>query len=460
MDPISVTVGTLGLIESLNKILRRYPDLLRSTPGGLGSDEIFGELSILLWVLAESKMLTDEVSDQPASLIIALQRCRKLSAQLEKKLFKLSRKPANTMIGTVVGTVKLSVHIASLNTSLSETFTAFKSAVILFRDIGTNALTIQLLKKASGTAIEPVNRLHLDNSKLPTNSPHKNGIEPKEQLHSQRQLPSSPAERSSLFNATISIIADGDASALPQSQRDAFGLPCECGRSRMGIWFPVRGKFDSGSNSDFVSEDVIKRAGLESFVTKAEEPATLEMFGTDFVFDEKISLSWVLNNHEKSYSGEFWVAPNANNFDFIIGEPWLIEHGYERNGARESHAKTSFFGMFNLRLPGGSKAKRKAEDATAAGKLAAAKEQSKHRREAAFALPTQAAPLPGPFAIAGNTSTSTTGPNTSASQTSIGSSSITPTSNITGPGASASIPHAVPNQTNTQNIKPGPHAAP
>ena len=124
----------------------------------------------------------------------------------------------------------------------------------------------------------------------------------------------------------------------------------------MGVWFPVRGKFDSGSNVDFIAEDVIKRAGLESFVFEAEDTASLKMFGHTFSFDKKISLSWQLNNHENSYSGDFWVAPNVDNFDLVIGEPWLIEHGYEVIETHQSQSKTSsFFGMFPLRLPGGSK---------------------------------------------------------------------------------------------------------
>jgi hypothetical protein len=124
----------------------------------------------------------------------------------------------------------------------------------------------------------------------------------------------------------------------------------------MGIWFPVRGKFDSGSNTNFVSEDVVKRARLESYLFKAEEPASLKVLGIKFNFNEKISLSWQLNNHENSYSGEFWVAPNADNFDLIIGEPWLMKHGYGIIETHQSQSKTSsFFGFFSLKTPSSSK---------------------------------------------------------------------------------------------------------
>ena len=130
MDPISVSIGTLGLIESLNKIVGRYQDILRPKSGGASSEEVFGEIMILLWVLAESKMLTDELVDQPASLIIALQRCQDSSAQLEKQLHKMSKRSPRAM----------ALQAMSTNITLRETFTTFKSAVILFRDIATKSV--------------------------------------------------------------------------------------------------------------------------------------------------------------------------------------------------------------------------------------------------------------------------------------------------------------------------------
>ena len=117
----------------------------------------------------------------------------------------------------------------------------------------------------------------------------------------------------------------------------------------MGIWFPVRGKFDSGSNTDFISEDVIKRACLEPFVLETEDVVSLRMFGVIFDFHKKITLNWQLNNHENSYTREFWVAPETDNFDLVIGEPWLMEHGYDIIQNHQSRKMTSFFGLFNLR---------------------------------------------------------------------------------------------------------------
>lgn len=162
-----------------------------------------------------------------------------------------------------------------------------------------------------------------------------------------------------LFNATISVIVDAERTELPHPirQNGQSGFPCACGRQRLGVWFPVRGKFDSGSNDDFISEDVIRRAGLEDFVFEAEEAVSLRIFGVTFDFQRRIVLNWQLNNHENSYTRTFWVAPNADNFDLIIGEPWMMEHGYENIANLQSRKKSSFFGLFKLRLPSRSKGK-------------------------------------------------------------------------------------------------------
>jgi hypothetical protein len=144
-----------------------------------------------------------------------------------------------------------------------------------------------------------------------------------------------PSVRASLFNATISLIADVDVST---------------GKRRMGVWFPVRGIFDTGSNCDFVSEDVIRRAGLESFVRATEDAVELEMFSVPHQFQEQITLNFQLNNEEKSYTREFWVAPNARNFDLIVGEPFMMKHGYGILESNQSRKKTFFFGNLKVKL--------------------------------------------------------------------------------------------------------------
>lgn len=156
-----------------------------------------------------------------------------------------------------------------------------------------------------------------------------------------------PKEKLSLFNATVSFIVDADASELSEEQRKNLGSECICGRRRLGVWFPVRGKFDSGSDTDFISSNVIKRASLEPFVTEVEA-VEVKMFGIGFIFNRKIRLSWQLNNEELSYTQEFWVAENAEEFDLIIGEPWLIEHGYNSMENNQSRGRTLFFGMLRI----------------------------------------------------------------------------------------------------------------
>lgn len=217
---------------------------------------------------------------------------------------------------------------------------------------GYSSLTHQMLRTVSATTT--VNGdLYINNSTstIPTAAPS-SGIGSGSPEQQQDSFSNKPLEKSSLFNATISFIVDADISKLPETARDsALGPPCECGRYRMGIWFPVRGKFDSGSNTDFVSEDVIKRAGLESFIDESEDVCQLKIFGVTFDFNKKIQLNWQLNNHENSYTRAFWVAAETDNFDLIIGEPFMIEHGYDIIQNHQSGKMTSFFGFFNLRLP-------------------------------------------------------------------------------------------------------------
>jgi hypothetical protein len=166
------------------------------------------------------------------------------------------------------------------------------------------------------------------------------------------------SEKASIFNATISFIADVDSSTSPETERGrdvGFGS-CVCGRRRIGVWFPARGRFDSGSDDDFVSEDLIKRARLESSVLETKNVVRLKIFSVPADFNKTITLSWQLNNHEISYTREFYVASNADNFDMVIGEPFLMAHGYNIIPEHQSNKKTSFFGgFFPLRLPRESK---------------------------------------------------------------------------------------------------------
>ena len=154
-----------------------------------------------------------------------------------------------------------------------------------------------------------------------------------------------PTQKLSLFDATVSYIVDIDTEPdgeLPPSMSST----CACGRRRQGIWFPVRGKWDSGSDTEWISEDVIRRAKLDQFIF--EVPAKeLKMFGVSFTFNRMITLNWQLKNEETSFTSDFWVA-HATEFDLIVGEPWMAEHGYGTLETNTSRKRPSFFGMLKL----------------------------------------------------------------------------------------------------------------
>ena len=165
-----------------------------------------------------------------------------------------------------------------------------------------------------------------------------------------------PLENLTLFNATISCLVDAELEQFPEHMRHKLASDCECGRRRVGFWFPVRGKWDSGSDGDIVSHDVIKRAGLEGLVEAAEQSWTIGILGKSQVLTKTIALSWQLNNKEESFTQQFWVAEMEDGeragFDFIVGGPWLNEHGYGIIETNESR-KTTFFGLIrSLRLGG------------------------------------------------------------------------------------------------------------
>lgn len=133
-------------------------------------------------------------------------------------------------------------------------------------------------------------------------------------------------EQSSIDYGTISWIADVHGSgSIPNS----LGTPCECGLQRKGIWFPVVIKFDSAASDNVISDDLIERAGLERFLFEAEYPASFKVSKFTVNMPKKIKLNWQRDQHMVSYTTEFWVQPETDNLDIIIGEPWLKAHGYD-----------------------------------------------------------------------------------------------------------------------------------
>lgn len=157
-----------------------------------------------------------------------------------------------------------------------------------------------------------------------------------------------PSEKLSLFDATISYIVEERPPSVPEDSQDAVTSTCTCGIRRVGKWFPVRGKLDSGANADFISDSIIARAGLEQYVVQNAEAMELKMFGTAFSFDKSIKLSWQMRDEEMSCTQDFWVAPNTDEFDLIIGEPWMMKHGYTMIDTAKSKRRPQYFGMLKI----------------------------------------------------------------------------------------------------------------
>lgn len=122
-----ISLGTIGLIQRLDKLIRVAQD---SGSGDL--DDLFGELPILQSVLVESKVMIDELISPPPSLLVALQRCQLLQAQL----IDLIR---HTGLEDAANRVKKSSRLKLVlnEDKLRRVVTGFKSAVLLFRDIAT-----------------------------------------------------------------------------------------------------------------------------------------------------------------------------------------------------------------------------------------------------------------------------------------------------------------------------------
>lgn len=159
-----------------------------------------------------------------------------------------------------------------------------------------------------------------------------------------------PEEQLSLFDATISLVIDEEIGC--EEGKD-LSSACVCGRRKVGKWFTVRGKFDTGASANFVSDSIIERAGLQSAVRDALEPDEISMLGIKVPLDKVVKLNWQLVDREVSWTEEFWVAPNANEFDLIIGDPWMRENGYAtlmEEGKIRRKRRSGFFGFLNLRL--------------------------------------------------------------------------------------------------------------
>jgi hypothetical protein len=125
MDPIGITIGALGLVENLERLIKLYRYNLK------GLDDVFGELLILQSVLVESKVMIDELLSLPPSLVIAVKRCQELERQITTLLHFTG------LDGETMGKLKRATRLASSEDDLRKIVTTFKSSVLLLRDIAT-----------------------------------------------------------------------------------------------------------------------------------------------------------------------------------------------------------------------------------------------------------------------------------------------------------------------------------
>ena len=128
MDSVSLSVGALGLVEGLAKLIKAY-----DTPDArVFLDDILGELTILQNVLVESMLMVEDLrSNSPHSALIALARCQQLRSEMEHLLSRL--RPD----GSRFSKLKMRVRLVSQEDKLKRVSTSFKSAILLFRDIAT-----------------------------------------------------------------------------------------------------------------------------------------------------------------------------------------------------------------------------------------------------------------------------------------------------------------------------------
>lgn len=130
MDPVSVTVGALGVIGSMTKVFETVKaafDPSREVPGPLV--KIMARLEIIEAIFAESVLMIRELSGRPrASAVAAVKRCTELLEELNDfltKYLKVIISPAKAFRRTFSGN------------GLLETFEPFKSAVLLLQSIAT-----------------------------------------------------------------------------------------------------------------------------------------------------------------------------------------------------------------------------------------------------------------------------------------------------------------------------------
>ena len=122
-----------------------------------------------------------------------------------------------------------------------------------------------------------------------------------------------------LFNATICCVDNVNRTRAEQSRSSTL--------RPLSLWYPVRGKYDTGADGDFVALEVLERAKLAEFIKPLDHPAVVTALNQKLELRSKITLTWVLNHDTESEERDFYVAPDAD-FDILLGNPYLKEHRY------------------------------------------------------------------------------------------------------------------------------------
>lgn len=87
----------------------------------------------------------------------------------------------------------------------------------------------------------------------------------------------------------------------------------------------VRGKLDSGCDENWVSTEVLTRAGIEDQVEPIEDSTTYTAFGGEkFKPVGKIDITWYAVNASKSRSTTFFVHHGVP-FDMVLGRIFIAE---------------------------------------------------------------------------------------------------------------------------------------
>ena len=87
----------------------------------------------------------------------------------------------------------------------------------------------------------------------------------------------------------------------------------------------VRGQLDTGCEENWISMDVLTRAGLESQLKSHDSAGTYTAFGgEEFEPIGKIEITWYAENAAKSRTTNFLVHGKVP-FDMVLGRIWIAE---------------------------------------------------------------------------------------------------------------------------------------